>query len=432
MQIKNDIAKYIKALLYEYSSIIIPDLGTFNTHYTAAQLDKDRQVITPPAKVLVFNDRIKVNDGLLAGHISRLEQLPIDTVEQEIEWYVRGINQQLRAGETAVIEGIGKLHREGDFTRFEPIENANFAVETFGLTPVALPDAESGTVPTINDLAKTGAGAAFINQMQDQQQHEASTADANHAIPLNEKRTISSVIAANNAQSSVVVSDDDAAQNKKSRWWLWLLPLLLLFAFLFTLSQMGGETDKSWYYRKPFSWVFGDGTTAVALAVDTTTIADESPENDAASIESYVNEDSINQALAAARLAAQEDSVRKAAATASERNINKAATAGDGDGGGVEEIEGLRVVKSKSNEYVKKGDPKGYYIITGAFKEKSRAEKVASVLRKEQSNVHILQTKSGFYRTGIYSKSSKIADVKTLFNTAQSKYNPDSWVLKYN
>ena len=45
MQIKNNIAKYIKALLYEYSSIIVPDLGTFNTHYTAAQVDKEQQII---------------------------------------------------------------------------------------------------------------------------------------------------------------------------------------------------------------------------------------------------------------------------------------------------------------------------------------------------------------------------------------------------
>ncbi|MBK9462406.1 MAG: SPOR domain-containing protein [Sphingobacteriales bacterium] len=441
MQIKNNIAKYIKALLYEYSSIIVPDLGTFNTHYTAAQVDKEQQIITPPAKVLVFNDRIKVNDGLLAGHISRLEKLPNDVVEREIALFVRDINQRLTAAETVVIDGIGELYREGDSVKFKPVENANFAIETFGLTPVELPGAD--LPPTINDMAKVGAGASILTTKVEEEtpvgenlQTLGSGSGSNDT-----KRSISSVIAANNAGGSVVATEN--ANEKKNRWWLWLLPLLLLFAFLFTLSQLGGETDKPWQNRKPFSYIFGDGTEQVAATEEPT----ESAENDAASMQT---EDSIRLANAAAATAdslAQihiADSIAQATAAAERHVVNppttspeketpaQTTTATNANDGGIEVVEGLRIMKSKANEYVKTNDPKGYYIITGAFKEKSRANKLASNLRKDNLDVHILQTTSGFYRTGIFVKSGKIADVKKQFNTAQSKYNPDSWVLKYN
>lgn len=438
MQIKNNIAKYIKALLYEYSSIIVPDLGTFNTHYTAAKVDKEQQIITPPAKILIFNDRIKVNDGLLAGHISRLEKLPNDVVEREIALFVRDINQRLTASETVVIDGIGELYREGDSVKFKPVENANFAIETFGLTPVGLPGAD--LPPTINDIAKVGAGASILTTKIEEEtplgenlQTLASGSGSSDA-----KRSISSVIAANNAGSSVVVTENP--NEKKNRWWLWLLPLLLLFAFLFTLSQLGGETDKPWQNRKPFSYIFGDGTEQVAATEEPT----ESTENDAASMQT---EDSIRLANATADSLAQAhiaDSIALAA-TATERDAANSPTtspeketptqttaATNPNDGGIEVIEGLRIMKSKANEYVKTNDPKGYYIITGAFKEKSRSNKLASILRKDDMDVHILQTTSGFYRTGIFVKSGKIADVKKQFNTAQSKYNPDSWVLKYN
>ncbi|MBP6664621.1 MAG: SPOR domain-containing protein, partial [Chitinophagales bacterium] len=137
--------------------------------------------------------------------------------------------------------------------------------------------------------------------------------------------------------------------------------------------------------------------------------------------------DSIAQATAAA-----ERHVVNPPTTSPEKETPAQTTTATSNDGGIEVVEGLRIMKSKANEYVKTNDPKGYYIITGAFKEKNRANKLASNLRKDNLDVHILQTTSGFYRTGIFVKSGKIADVKKQFNTAQSKYNPDSWVLKYN
>lgn len=433
MEIKNNIAKYVKALLYEYSSIIVPDLGTFNTYYTAAQVDKERQIITPPAKVLVFNERIKVNDGLLVGHISRLEKLPIDVVEQEIALFVRGINQQLTAGETVVIEGLGQLYNEDGDIKFKPIENANFAIETFGLSPVELPGAE--LPPSINDMAKVGAGAGILTAKVEEETPVGENLQTLNAANSGDKRSISSVIAANNATAggSVLVSENP--NEKKSKWWLWLLPLLLLFGFLFMLSQLGGETDKPWQNRKPFSYIFGDGTEQVATITEPTENT-ENTENDGASIEPNMDSTNLANAAADSLAAANERQVVTPPTTSPEKEPAATvppppATTADKDGG-IEVVEGLRIMKSKANEYVKTDDPKGYYIVTGAFKEKSRANKLASNLRKDGLDVHILQTTAGFYRTGIFVKSGKIADVKKQFNTAQSKYNPDSWVLKYN
>lgn len=439
MNLQNDIAKYIGALLYEYSTIIIPDLGMFSTHWKSATVDSVKGVITPPAKIVSFNERIKVNDGLMAGHISRVEKIPLQVAEESLKDWVAAANARLAAGDAIQLEGIGYLKRQDGVTQFTLAENANFAVDTFGLTAVKIPSGDS-IVPT--PATTTGPRKLVADEVAEETVVGVAANTLNTPPPVvttetsNTTKSISEVLSGNSGAASAggTVYSSSATQRKEGGLWVkWLIPLLLLFLVFWGISQMGGETDRPWYNRKPFSFIFGTGTEQVAeqqpetyntpepVLVDSTIQQTTTTDTAVAVPTETVNTDTVSPRTSAPT-PAKETPTPTTNTTTADRN----------SGGGVEVIEGLRVMKSKTNEYVSSTDPKGFYVITGAFKSKANAQKLIGTLRKDGQDVHLLETTSGYFRAGIYVKSGKISDVKTTFNKAQKQYNPDSWVLKYN
>ena len=438
MNLQNDIAKYIGALLYEYSTIIIPDLGMFSTHWKSATVDSAKGVITPPAKIVSFNERIKVNDGLMAGHISRVEKIPLQVAEESLKDWVAAANARLATGEAIQLEGIGYLKRQDGVTQFTLAENANFAVDTFGLTVVKIPSGDSN-VPT--PAITTESRKLVADEVAEETVVGVAANSLNTPPPIvttetaNNTKSISEVLSGNSSATNAggTVYNSTTTRSKESESWIkWLIPLLLLFLVFWGISQMGGETDRPWYNRKPFSFIFGTGTEQVA---------EQQPETyttpDPALADSTTQQTTTMDTTAATSSPTEPintDTVStRTPAPAPQKEIPTPATTTDkSSGGGVEVIEGLRVMKSKTNEYVSSSDPKGFYVITGAFKSKANAQKLIGTLRKDGQDVHLLETTSGYFRAGIYVKSGKISDVKTVFNKAQKQYNSDSWVLKYN
>ncbi len=80
-----EVAKYIHDLLYEYSSVIVPDLGAFSTRNKMANINEDDQTIQPPIKTVIFNEKLTINDGILAGHIAKMESIPPSLVADALK-----------------------------------------------------------------------------------------------------------------------------------------------------------------------------------------------------------------------------------------------------------------------------------------------------------------------------------------------------------
>ncbi len=91
--------KSINDLLNTNSRVIIPDFGAF--------IIKQK---TP--KIVVFNEFLRYNDGLLIDYIASSEKIDKDAAKEKITTFVEEANQKLKKGEDIFFEGLGKLMKE--------------------------------------------------------------------------------------------------------------------------------------------------------------------------------------------------------------------------------------------------------------------------------------------------------------------------------
>lgn len=101
--------KKIASLLNANLRVIIPEFGAF-------------MITQQQPRVVVFNDSLKNNDGLLIDYIVKTEGIERDVALQLLSDYTSQAGKQLEAGGTVVFEGIGKLHRERGRIVFTPEE----------------------------------------------------------------------------------------------------------------------------------------------------------------------------------------------------------------------------------------------------------------------------------------------------------------------
>jgi len=134
------IDNYISELLYDHDCVIVMDLGGIIAHYHPASVNKALNVVSPPSKRLAFNASLRNNDGLLAYHISSREALNYADACNVIKEYVESAKKQMADGKKHKIERVGVLFFDKDKNlQFLPDQNANYLIDSFGLTPVHAP-----------------------------------------------------------------------------------------------------------------------------------------------------------------------------------------------------------------------------------------------------------------------------------------------------
>ena len=133
--------KYISELLLEHDCVVVPGLGGFVANYAPAQINASRHIIFPPCKKIIFNRKLKNNDGLLAEYISAVEQKTFSEATAFLNNFAENVIQRLEKGETILIESVGKLVMGAEKNiSFEPDTNTNLLVSSFGLDSIqALP-----------------------------------------------------------------------------------------------------------------------------------------------------------------------------------------------------------------------------------------------------------------------------------------------------
>lgn len=134
------IEQHISQLLYRYQCVTVPGFGAFLTENRSAQLVQDTNTFYPPKKVLSFNFHLKNNDGLLANHISLCEKIDYDKAVALIEEEVTAWKFSIQKSEALTLKNIGKLSLNSENSLvFEPIDNLNYATDSFGLTSFISP-----------------------------------------------------------------------------------------------------------------------------------------------------------------------------------------------------------------------------------------------------------------------------------------------------
>ncbi len=136
-----NLGKYIRQLLTENETVIIPGFGAFISEYEPAQIDEATGKIKPPSKKISFTSKIKNNDGLLVGFVARGEKTSVKEALAKIEGEINETQYKLDKGEKVILEDTGVLfYNENREIQFEPEKEISRITEAFGLESISLKD----------------------------------------------------------------------------------------------------------------------------------------------------------------------------------------------------------------------------------------------------------------------------------------------------
>ncbi|MCE1199541.1 MAG: SPOR domain-containing protein [Marinilabiliales bacterium] len=135
-----NLSAYLPELLKTNDCVIIPDLGGFIANYQPSGYDELQDNFSPPAKEIVFSQKLKKNDGLLVNYVGEKEGVGYLEAREIVSEYVSEIQYRLRQGETVVFEQIGSLRFDTQNNLvFEPESGAGFQTESFGMDSFHFP-----------------------------------------------------------------------------------------------------------------------------------------------------------------------------------------------------------------------------------------------------------------------------------------------------
>lgn len=144
------IQEHIHKLLFEHDCVIIPDFGGLITHYEPARIHPVRHAFLPPSKRVAFNEKLKLNDGLLISTFAYDTRISAEEAARQVGDFVRQIQQELHTSQRFELRGVGffRLNAEQKI-EFDYIASQNFLSDSFGLPevitrPVLPADAAAG------------------------------------------------------------------------------------------------------------------------------------------------------------------------------------------------------------------------------------------------------------------------------------------------
>jgi hypothetical protein len=128
---------YIEELLYRYNCVVVPEFGAFLTQNKPAYIHRATNTISPPAKLISFNEQLSSNDGLLVSYMASAEEFSYEEMLKNVLEESKHWKQQLHKGERLTLDNIGELwlNREGKI-QFQPAKKVNYLTSSFGLSSI--------------------------------------------------------------------------------------------------------------------------------------------------------------------------------------------------------------------------------------------------------------------------------------------------------
>ena len=147
----------LRQLLLEHDCVTLPGFGALLAEPVPARIHPVRHTLSPPARRVVFSERLRHDDGLLTAAVARSLGLAEVGEAQTARVAVRSFTEELRAAlrqhRAAELRGLGTLRQptEADPIRFEALEPgylplaASFGLPELVSRPVALTDRARAT-----------------------------------------------------------------------------------------------------------------------------------------------------------------------------------------------------------------------------------------------------------------------------------------------
>ncbi len=121
-------------LLQDNECVIVPDFGAFISKRHSATIDYANHRFAPPYKEIVFNNKLKNDDGLLVDFMIEKESLNREDALAKIRSFVNQSEAILDVNSELVLEGIGKIRKFGDDYILTSKTETNLLGDSFGLT----------------------------------------------------------------------------------------------------------------------------------------------------------------------------------------------------------------------------------------------------------------------------------------------------------
>ena len=155
------LADHIRPLLRDHDCVIIPDFGGLVADISPARAQPGRQSLSPPTKLVAFNQALTRNDGLLVDALSQHLSLPIAEARERVRAAVAGLHQELADNNRMELPGIGIFRRAaGRGLAFEYTGTDNLLAASFGLPELAArPVRVADSRAKVPQPALRGAGA---------------------------------------------------------------------------------------------------------------------------------------------------------------------------------------------------------------------------------------------------------------------------------
>ena len=149
--------RHIEILLLDNDCVIVPGLGGFMAHHTAAKYYEDTQTYVPPIRQLGFNGQLRINDSLLAQSYIEAYDISYPEAVRRIEDEVAEMMQTLQSKGQCELDDIGILRTSIDgHLEFEPCEAGILTPSLYGLDSVDIkPIAQRSTGKLDTQMAKS-------------------------------------------------------------------------------------------------------------------------------------------------------------------------------------------------------------------------------------------------------------------------------------
>ncbi len=147
----------LRQLLLEHDCVTLPGFGALLAEPVPARIHPVRHTLSPPARQVVFSERLRHDDGLLTAAVARSLATTEAGAAQAAHTAVRSFTEELRTTlrlhRAAELRGLGTLRQptEADPIRFEALEPgylplaASFGLPELVSRPVALTDRARAT-----------------------------------------------------------------------------------------------------------------------------------------------------------------------------------------------------------------------------------------------------------------------------------------------
>lgn len=132
------ITETIREILMEEQQVCIPEIGTLRLSPQAAVVSPIEGRVTPPSDRATFNSNLVLDDGRILRSLRDIPVLTDSEAEMLLKDFLKNIKENLDAGRSVQLEGIGRLFKHFDGEIRFTAGGENFSKDSFGLPGVDL------------------------------------------------------------------------------------------------------------------------------------------------------------------------------------------------------------------------------------------------------------------------------------------------------